>query len=255
MDYWDLTLASFACRVSQGGAKTFILKTYNSRRAIGRWPLISLAAARREAKRILAEKTLGRIQPQSITVAKACELFLKEKEKARRARTVQDLKDRLDRHFDIPGQLGKITHNQIVRRLEAIKTPQEFNAALRVGRTFFTWCTNRRYITENPTTGIDRRSVPSRTRVVSNKPGRHRLTRAKPEHTSKGASPIDAVYGATTHISGDSFPRSKPKAWSSKSSSSSSASPTDGTRRGNIWSFAYQTCILLVLQRRLTPCN
>lgn len=167
VDYWDLTLASFACRVSQGGAKTFILKTYNSRRAIGRWPLISLAAARREAKRILAEKTLGRIQPQSITVAKARELFLKEKEKARRARTVQDLKDRLDRHFDIPGQLGKITHNQIVRRLEAIKTPQEFNAALRVGRTFFTWCTNRRYITENPTTGIDRRSVPSRTRVLS----------------------------------------------------------------------------------------
>lgn len=98
-------------------------------------------------------------------------------------------------------------------------------------------------------------AAPRTGRLVSNKPGRHRLTRAKPEHTSKGASPIDAVYGATTHISGDSFPRSKPKAWSSKSSSSSSASPTDGTRRGNIWSFAYQTCILLVLQRRLTPCN
>ncbi|MGX1412828.1 tyrosine-type recombinase/integrase [Bradyrhizobium elkanii] len=167
IDYWDLTLPSFACRVSQGGAKTFILKTYNSRRAIGRWPLVSLADARREAKRLLAEKTLGRIRPQSITVAKARELFLKEKEKARRARTVQDLKDRLDRHFDIPGQLGKVTHNQIVRRLDPIKTPQEFNAALRVGRTFFSWCTNRRYITENPTTGIERRSVSSRSRVLS----------------------------------------------------------------------------------------
>ncbi|WP_166301895.1 Arm DNA-binding domain-containing protein [Bradyrhizobium sp. 2S1] len=103
VDYWDLTLPSFACRVSRGGAKTFILKTHNSRRAIGRWPLISLAEARREAKRLLAEKTLGRIQPQSITVEKARELFLKEKEKARRARTVQDLKDRLERHFDILG--------------------------------------------------------------------------------------------------------------------------------------------------------
>ncbi|WP_439375788.1 tyrosine-type recombinase/integrase [Bradyrhizobium sp. DASA03120] len=92
---------------------------------------------------------------------------MKEKEKARRARTVQDLKDRLERHFDILGKLGKVTHNQIVRRLEGIKTSQEFNAALRVGRTFFTWCTNRRYITENPTTGIERRSVPSRTRVLS----------------------------------------------------------------------------------------
>ncbi|MEY9633408.1 integrase [Bradyrhizobium japonicum] len=36
-----------------------------------------------------------------------------------------------------------------------------------MGRTFFTWCTNRRYITENPTRGIDRRSVLSRTRVLS----------------------------------------------------------------------------------------
>ena len=60
VDYWDTKLPGFGCRVSQGGAKTFILKLHNSRKALGRYPLISLSEARTEAKRLLAEKTLGK---------------------------------------------------------------------------------------------------------------------------------------------------------------------------------------------------
>jgi integrase len=158
LDYWDATLPSFGCRVSQGGAKTFILKLNNSRRAIGRWPLISLAEARGEAK----------LRPQSITVSQAVELFLAEKAKGRRPRTVADLKDRLTRHFSITGQLADVTHQEVVRRLSRIKTPQEHNAALRVGKTFFTWAMNRRYISDNPFRGISPHSTTSRSRVLSN---------------------------------------------------------------------------------------
>src|SRR5664280_1867945 len=61
LDYWDTGLISFGVRVSQGGSKTFILNISNSRRAIGRYPVISLSEARGEAKRILAEKTLGKL--------------------------------------------------------------------------------------------------------------------------------------------------------------------------------------------------
>jgi len=67
VDYWDAGLPSFGIRVSQGGAKTFILKTFNSRRSIGRFGIISLAEARAEAKRQLAEKTLGRARSRVIT--------------------------------------------------------------------------------------------------------------------------------------------------------------------------------------------
>jgi integrase len=169
LDYWDSTFKGglFGCRVSQGGTKTFVVKLQNSRRAIGRWPLISLADARGEAKRLLAEKTLGKVRPQSITVEKAVELFLAEKEKGRRTRTVADLRDRLKRHFDIKGQLADVTHGEIVRRLAKIKTPQEHNAALRVGKNFFTWSLNRRYITDNPITGFSTHSTTSRSRILS----------------------------------------------------------------------------------------
>ena len=64
VDYWCNKLAGFGVRVSQGGSKTFVLNIHNSRRAIGRYPLISLSKARTEAKRLLAERTLGKVRPQ-----------------------------------------------------------------------------------------------------------------------------------------------------------------------------------------------
>ena len=165
--YWDTRLPTFGIRVSQGGSKTFIVNQRNTLVTIGRWPLISLAEARGEAKRLLAEKTLGKVRPQSITVSQAVDLFLNEKAKGRRPATVADLKDRLSRHFRFNGQLVEMTHHEIVRRLSRIETPQEHNAALRVGKTFFTWAVNRRYITENPITGISPHHVTSRSRVLT----------------------------------------------------------------------------------------
>jgi integrase len=167
IDYWDTTLPCFGLRVSRGGAKTFVLKLHNSRRAIGRFPILSLSEARTEAKRLLAEKTLGKIRPQSITYPQALALFLTEKEKARRPSTVRSLRDRLSRHFPFKSQLADISHQEFTRRLARIKTASEHNHALAAAKTFFTWTTNRRYTTENPTLGITPRSTQSRTRVLS----------------------------------------------------------------------------------------
>ncbi len=71
IDYWDSSFreGAFAVRISQGGAKTFVLKLDNARRAIGRYPVITLSEARTEAKKILAERTLGRVRPGSISFA------------------------------------------------------------------------------------------------------------------------------------------------------------------------------------------
>jgi integrase len=165
--YWDTKLPTFGIRISQGGSKTFIVNQHNTLITIGRWPLISLAEARSEAKRILAEKTLGKVRPQSISVSQSVELFLNEKAKGRRPATVADLKDRLSRHFRFNGQLADMTHQEVVRRLSRIETPQEHNAALRVGKTFFTWAVNRRYIIDNPMTGIAPHHVASRSRVLT----------------------------------------------------------------------------------------
>src|SRR5665213_4440294 len=66
-DYWDLKFPAFGVRVSPGGTKTFVLNQNKTRRTIGRYPDISLSQARTEARRLVAEKTLGKIRPQSIT--------------------------------------------------------------------------------------------------------------------------------------------------------------------------------------------
>ncbi len=63
--YWDRPVG---VRVSQGGSKTFIVLIGSGRRqTIGRYPDISLSEARTAAKRILAERTLGRHQPDTTT--------------------------------------------------------------------------------------------------------------------------------------------------------------------------------------------
>jgi hypothetical protein len=76
--YWDDRLPAFGLRVSQGGSKTFILKRHNCRITIGRYGVITLADARAEARRMLAEFTLGKIRPQSITYPQAVKLFVED---------------------------------------------------------------------------------------------------------------------------------------------------------------------------------
>src|SRR5262249_6777850 len=115
-DYWDATLPTFGVRVSPKGTKTFILKIHNGRQAIGRYPLLSLSQARTEAKRLLAERTLGKIRPQSITYPQAVKLFIEEKRKNRRKNTFEGYEWLLNR-FTFTGQLTDITNSDLVRGL------------------------------------------------------------------------------------------------------------------------------------------
>ena len=166
-DFWDEALAGFGVRVSQGGSKTFVLKVANSRRTIGRYPILSLAEARIEAKRMLAEKTLGKLRPQALTYEQAVKLFLEEKRNARRERTADDYEYYLDRFFSFKGQLDAYGHPEVLRRLDRIKKPSLHNHALAAARGFFNWCRKRRYISNNPVMGIGLRRTVSRDRVLT----------------------------------------------------------------------------------------
>jgi hypothetical protein len=60
-DYFDDAVPGFSIRVSQGGTRSFFLftgKAHNrQRQSIGRLGIITLAQARAEAKRLLAERS------------------------------------------------------------------------------------------------------------------------------------------------------------------------------------------------------
>lgn len=164
---WDKTLPTFGVRVSQGGSKTFVLNRNNNFITIGRFGVLTLANARTEAKRLLAEFTLGKVRPKSITFPAAVELFLAEKRKSCRPATVANHADRLKRHLPFKGQLADITHQDIVRRLAKISTNAEHDHALSVAKTFFTWSHNRRYIDDDPTRGLSPHGSQSRARVLT----------------------------------------------------------------------------------------
>ena len=122
--------------------------------------------ARGEAKRLLAEFTLGRLNPQSVAVKTAIEEYLAETAKRRRPRTVSDYRWLLYRHFLFAGRLGEITPAQITHRLSKLP-PAQHNHALTAGRIFFNWSRKRRYLTSNPCDGLSAYARQPRTRVLS----------------------------------------------------------------------------------------
>jgi integrase len=152
--------------VSQGGAKTFVLKVRNRRITVGRYPTISLQDARSEAKKVLAEITLGKRRPTALTYAIAIGEFIEDKRKSRRSRTADDYQRNLGR-LGYRGQLRDLNHREAARLLKRIKSPASYNYVLVTFRVFCNWAIKRRYLDANPTLGLSRYSRKPRTRVLS----------------------------------------------------------------------------------------
>jgi integrase len=166
IDFWDTSFPGFGCRVSQGGSKTFILNIRNRRRTLGRYGILSLAKAREEARRLLAEKTLGKLQPQSISFASAVELFLDDKSRSKRPATVDRYRRSLAK-FTFKGQLADLSHHETSRQIGKIKHPSAYDHAIMDSKVFFNWCKKRHYIQHNPVEGLSQNAKTTRARVLT----------------------------------------------------------------------------------------
>jgi integrase len=164
---WDEKLPSFGLRVSQGGSKTFILNSRGTFVTIGRFPLLSLSQARTEAKKLLAENTLGRGRLAGMGYQEAVTLYLAEKQKGRRATTVTEYKRLLGRVSFT--RISEITHDNIVRQLAPITSKHEYNKVLIALRILCNWLVKRRLLEHNPTAAIAVHKTHSRSRVLSDK--------------------------------------------------------------------------------------
>jgi hypothetical protein len=168
-------LAGLGVRVSQGGTRSFFLftgKAHNRQRhSIGRLGIITLAQARAQAKRLLAEQTLGHAKPKTITFSAALAIFEEQKYPELKPRTVYDYKAMFRRHFvrklgDV--RLADIVFEEVTAITDKlVRTPNEQRHALVVGNTFFRWCVRRRFLKHSPLDGVDVPKPPSRKRVLS----------------------------------------------------------------------------------------
>lgn len=150
---WDSAIKGFGLRVYPGGAKTFVVLIGPGRRqSIGRYPLISLSDARTEARRILAEKTLGKVRPTYHAFDDARDAYLADCEKRLRPITVRLYRRHLTLHFPFGRKsLGDITPREIVSRLNTLSDrPGEKAHAARIARTFFVWCASQHLLDRSP---------------------------------------------------------------------------------------------------------
>lgn len=152
---WDASLKGFGLRVSRGGAKSFIVLIASGRRqAIGRYPLISLSEARTEARKLLANKTLGKIRPVHVAFDDAKAAFLAERAKTLRPKTLAEYTRILAKHYPYGrSSISSITPRVILSKHSKLP-PAEKHHAFSVGRAFFRFCVAQHYIDRSPMTDM-----------------------------------------------------------------------------------------------------
>ena len=147
---WD-SLPGFGCRISQAGTRAFVVLVASGRPAtIGRYPPWTLAAARAEAKKRLAQKTLGKITPTRTAFDDARADFLKDCEKRNKPRTVRDYRRLLTKHYPFGRQsVVDITGRDILNRIKHLPGSERHHA-FTAGRRFFRYCVQNHLIDRSP---------------------------------------------------------------------------------------------------------
>lgn len=172
LEVWDTRLPGFGLRASGTGCKSFILvyryKGRPRRMTLGRYPLLSLAKARKSAIKALGELA-GGADPQVRKTASQAGLRFDElvdqfvhtycKQHNRlstRRETERLLKARFVSRWrarDVR-EIGKVDILSIVDGAVEDGAPSAANHALATVRVFFTWCVDRGILETNPCAGL-----------------------------------------------------------------------------------------------------
>ena len=158
-------------RITATGTKSFIVLLSSGRRqTIGHYPTITLAQARDKAKRILAERTLGRHQTSSVGWQTGVQKFLEARRSAStKLRTVDEYERTLKRYFAFGNtKVSEITKRNISEKLEKLNAvPSQKAHALVVIKMFFRWTLHEGYVEVDPTASFKRAKQKKRKRVLS----------------------------------------------------------------------------------------
>jgi hypothetical protein len=162
-DYFDETVPGLALRVTSKGTKawTFLYGTPRRRVTLGRYPSLSLAAARTAAIEVREGRTAG-------SVSALAEVYIKSVSGLRSAREIERRirKDVLPIIGDIP--LRELHRKDVTRVIDAKSPPIAARRALDDFRAMVRWAVARGDLDHNPIDGM--RKPPGskpRTRVLS----------------------------------------------------------------------------------------
>ncbi len=169
--HWDSRLTGFGVRVSQGGAKTFLIMVGKERRriTIGRYPLVSLADARKKGRQLLLGQTLKERGDIEITYDEAVQRFLTQKQGELKESTHWSYTTLLARNFDFKGILvGDIDTGLVLNQIDRIARQSQKVSSFSVIKVFFNWCVERHYIMVSPLLGVKKpKPLSARDRVLN----------------------------------------------------------------------------------------
>lgn len=166
--YYDLTTPAFGLRVGKNRKTFFVIRGRERLRTnVGHYPALSLADARKEAKRLLTDEPA---KGDRMTFDAAWELY-KPTLDAKRPRTKRDYIRVIQKHLQPPlgrKKLSQIEYEDITAITDTLPTGERRNT-LAVGRTFFRWCVKppRRYIKHSPLEGVELPKSRRRKRILS----------------------------------------------------------------------------------------
>lgn len=166
--YYDQTTPAFGLRVGKHRKTWFVVRGRERLRTnIGQYPSISLADARKEARKLLTE------EPEKhgrLTFNEAYEQY-QPTLSTKKARTQRDYRRALGKH--LKPKLGSkklldITYEQITAITDKLSASERRNT-LAVARTFFRWCVRppRRYLKHSPLEGLELPKAGKRRRVLN----------------------------------------------------------------------------------------
>lgn len=172
--YWDELTPNFGVRCSTRSKSYIVLLGEKRRRkTLGRYPDLSLADARKQAKQLLAASALeGDIlfssQSAPVSFADAKARFLEDSQRRNKPRTFNDYKRLLDRHFNFGGDVQSVERKQIMKVISGLSaTPSEQSHAFVAIRTMMNWCVRHGLIEHSVVPPIKHKTV-ERNRVLSN---------------------------------------------------------------------------------------
>jgi len=158
--YYDSTTPAFAIRVGKNRKTWFVIRGRQRQRTnIGLYPAVSLAEARKEAKKLLTEEPA---KHSKMTFAAAYEDY-KEAIKSKKPRTQRDYQRVIDKYL-LPKlgskKLPELEYEDFTRITNKL-APSEKSHCLAVARTFLRWCVKppRRYIAHSRTENVVRTVV------------------------------------------------------------------------------------------------
>jgi integrase len=166
--YYDEKTPAFGLRVGKTKKTWFVVRGRERLRTkIGQYPIISLADARKEARRLLTEKL---VVAERFSFNEAYEQF-KVALASRKERTQYDYKRVLERYLQpVIGKkkLADISYEGITAITDPLSHGEKRNV-LAVSRTFFRWCVRppRRYLKHSPLEGLELPKAGKRKRILN----------------------------------------------------------------------------------------